>query len=244
MTGTSLRHSPGAVERHRLEFACSMAAVLTICALASCAAVTPYADPDSDAPEHRPAASQVAGSPGSYEAALGTWRTAEDINAWIGARFEYDFQRAARLSESQRARVDRVQIHSPGQFFASPSGVCVDLARFAVETLRIIDPASRPAYLMIEFDPVVISGNTLRRHWVASFRRDGQWYIFADSKRPGHVAGPYGTLEQFIDEYAGYRGRRIVSYGQRESYERTLKKRATRSDMKPLEPRAASDRAP
>lgn len=203
--------------------------ILTLCALNAFAAATPNADPNSDAPEHRPPAAVVTGMPGSYEAALRAWRTAEDVNVWIGARFEYDLPRAAQLSESQRAQTGRVAIPAPAQFFTNPSGVCVDLARFAVETLRTIDPASRPAYLMIEFDPVVVSGNILRRHWVASYQRDGQWYFFADSKRPGHVAGPYATAQQFIDDYAGYRGRSIVSYRNLESFERKLKQQAPRA---------------
>jgi len=82
---------------------------------------------------------------------------------------------------------------------------------------------------MMEFDPVVMSGNTLRRHWVASYQRDGRLYFFADSKRPGHVAGPYTTVKQFIDEYAMYRGRRIVSYKDLESYERKLKTQVPRA---------------
>jgi hypothetical protein len=101
-------------------------------------------------------------------------------------------------------------IHGAGAFYVSPSGVCVDLARFAVETLRVIDAQSNPRYLMIEFDPLTISGNTLRRHWIATFERGGQRYYFADSKRPGYVAGPYATTQAFIDDYAKYRGRRIV----------------------------------
>jgi hypothetical protein len=137
--------------------------------------------------------------------------------------------RAALLSESQRARAQRVEIHAPDSFFADPSGVCVDLARFAVETLRAVDPGSQPRYLMIEFDPAVIAGHTLRRHWLASYRRDGQLYFFADSKRPGHVAGPYTSVEDFLDEYALYRGRRVVSYRDLVSYERQTRRQAPAS---------------
>ena len=111
-------------------------------------------------------------------------------------------------------------ILTPAEFFVAPSGVCVDLARFAVETLRVVDPGATPAYVMIEFDPVAIAGNTLRRHWVVSFRKDGKHYFFADSKRPGHIAGPYESTQEFITEYARYRGRQIVSFREVESYER------------------------
>jgi hypothetical protein len=34
------------------------------------------------------------------------------------------------------------------------------------------------------------------------------------------MAGPYGSTQEFIDEYARYRGRRIVSFREAESFER------------------------
>ena len=196
---------------------------------AACANAQPAADPASDAPEARPALAAGVKLPASYAEALGTWRSVEEVNAWIGARFEYDFNRAARLSETQRAMTGRVAIHSPEAFFGKPEGICVDLARFGVETLRAIAPAAKPRYLMIEFDPVVIKGNTLRRHWVVQVERDGGLYFFADSKRPGHVAGPYTSVEAYIAEYSRYRGRPIVAHRSLDSYERRLKARAEKT---------------
>jgi hypothetical protein len=55
---------------------------------------------------------------------------------------------------------------------------------------------------------------------MATFKRDGRYYFFADSKRPGHMAGPYATVGEFIGEYAGFRGREIVSYREADSYQR------------------------
>ncbi len=202
---------------------------LAVCALASCALVPRAADPTSDAPEPRRASSRAASIPASYAKALEAWHSPEDVNAWIGARFEYDFDRAVKLSETQRARVGRVEIVNPDAFFTRPTGICVDLARFGVETLRAIAPQYKPAYLMIEFDPVVISGNMLRLHWLVMFVRDGKFYFFADSKRPGHMAGPFATVEQFIEQYAQYRGRRIVSNRGLESYQRKLKQQAPKA---------------
>jgi hypothetical protein len=103
---------------------------------------------------------------------------------------------------------------------ATPSGVCVDLARFAVETLRHIDPAPDPRYLMIEFAPVQIGDATLRWHWLASFRMDGRHYFFADSKRPGHIVGPHSSPQEFIEAYARYRGRPIVAFHELDSFQR------------------------
>lgn len=197
-----------------------LAAVAAV-VLAGCASVSIVADPASDAPEARGRGELLPLKPApTYDAALMSWQGAADVNAWIGARFEYDLSRAMRLSETQRAKTGRMPILEPREFFVVPSGVCIDLARFAVETLRVVDPGAKPAYVMIEFDPVAIAGNSLRRHWVVSFRKDGKHYFFADSKRPGHIAGPYESTQEFIAEYARYRGRQIVSFREAESYER------------------------
>lgn len=182
------------------------------------------ADPASDAPE---GAGPVVGTTpasyldaSSYAQALQRWRHAADIHAWIAAHFRYDTARALQLSETQRQKNGHMPITEPGEFFARPSGVCVDLARFALETLRRIDPDARAAYLMIEFDPLTLRGNVLRRHWLVTFESAGQRYFFADSKRPGVMAGPYASTRDFVDEYARYRGRAIVAFAERNSFER------------------------
>jgi hypothetical protein len=188
------------------------------------------ADPASDAPEPGRTTMLLADAPASYAEALQRWKGSAEVNTWIGARFEYDLQRAMQLSETQRSRSGRMPIHEPAAFFANPRGVCVDLARFAVETLRAVDPASRPGYVMIEFNPVAIRGNTLRRHWVASFQREGQTWFFADSKRPGHMAGPHADTEAFMAEYAKYRGREIVAFKEMDGYERKLRSASSSKD--------------
>ena len=210
-----------------------LCAILVVCGAG--AAVAQHADPASDAPEARALPATPWRDAASYDEALARWRDADDVNAWIGARFEYDMQRALRLSETQRERNGRLPIHAPDAFFAAPKGVCVDLSRFAVETLRRIDPASQPSYLMIEFAPQSIQGQVLRRHWVVRFQRDGQLYFFADSKRPGHVAGPYADNATYIKDYAAYRGREIVAFRDMESTERKTRTLALKQqrDVKP-----------
>jgi hypothetical protein len=205
-----------------------LAALAAAVALSACSSLPEVADPNSDAPEARAASGVPYKDAPTYAEALKVWNSADEVNAWIGARFRYDMQRAMQLSETQRQKNGRMPILAPAGFFAAPSGVCVDLARFGVETLRAIDPGAKPAYVMIEFDPVTIAGNTLRRHWVVTFERDGQRYFFADSKRPGVLAGPYASTQAFIDDYARYRGRRIVSFREAETYERRMRTLATK----------------
>ena len=184
------------------------------------------AEPSSDEPEQTRDATVVFKAAGSYAEALHIWQTPEDITGWIAANFSYDMARAMRLSETQRTTYAPLAIYHPAEFFDTKAGVCVDLSRFGVETLRHIDPKSDPKYLLIEFDPIHISGNMLRLHWLVSFKRDGQTYFFADSKRPGHIAGPYNDTREFITDYEQYRGRKIVAFREVESYQKQRRTQA------------------
>lgn len=195
----------------------------TLLLLGACAAPAERADPDSDAPETRVVAASPVPRHATYAQALAAWRTPEDLEAWIGAHFTYDMTRALVLSESARAAGRAPPVHAPAAFFERPEGICVDLARFAVESLRQVAPGLKPRYLMIEFDPARLSGQVLRRHWIATVERDGQRWFLADSKRPGTVAGPYPSVEAFVADYARYRGRTIVSFGERDSFQRTTR---------------------
>jgi hypothetical protein len=201
------------------------------------------AAPSSDEPEYARDPTIVFKAAGSYEQALQVWKSPEDINGWIAANFSYDRARALRLSETQRAKNERISIHAPSEFFRIKTGVCVDLSRFGVETLRRTDPDSDPKYLMIEFDPVQIKGDMLRLHWLVSFRRGGKIYIFADSKRPGHMAGPYNDIQAFIIEYERYRGRKIVAFRELDSYEKQRRPQAQKQE-RPRNPDTGLDSEP
>jgi hypothetical protein len=184
------------------------------------------ADSASDAPESPRDTTAVFKAADSYEQALQVWKTPEDISAWVSANFAYDTVRAMRLSETQRAKNNDFPIYTPSQFFATKGGVCVDLSRFGVETLKSIDPKSDPKYLMIEFAPMQVAGTMLRLHWLASFKREGQVYFFADSRCPGHIAGPYKDAAEFIRDYEQYRGRRILAFREVDSYQKQQRTRA------------------
>lgn len=201
--------------------------------LGGCATLPVAADPASDAPERRVVPVEPVPRHATYGEAMAAWQRPEDVNAWIGATFEYDIDRAMALSESQRADTPGPAIFDPETFFSRPEGVCVDLARFAVETLKRISPDLEARYLMIEFAPTTVRGNVLRRHWVAAYNTAEGFHVFADSKRPGVIAGPYRTVDEFIAEYQRYRGREIVAYREADSYRRTPKSRATRSERDP-----------
>ncbi len=187
------------------------------------------AEPSSDIPEYARDPTALFKAADTYEHALQVWKTPGDIHAWIAANFSYDVTRAMRLSETQRRKNGRLSIYTPSEFFTTKAGVCVDLSRFVVETLRSIDPQSDPKYLMIAFDPIQINANTLRLHWLVRFKRDGKIYFFADSKRPGHIAGPYNETREFIHDYEQYRDRKIVAFREVDSYQKQRRKQALKA---------------
>jgi hypothetical protein len=59
-----------------------------------------------------------------------------------------------------------------------------------------------------------------------SFKREGRSYFFADSKRPGYIAGPYKDAQEFINEYEQYRDRRIMTFREVASYEKQRRTQA------------------
>jgi hypothetical protein len=164
----------------------------------------------------------------SYNQALGIWKTEEDINKWVASNFIYDKGRAIKLSSNQKTKNRGISIYRPSEFFKTKAGVCVDLARFGVETLKIINPNSDPKYLMIEFAPTQVNGNTFRLHWLVSFKKDGMKYFFCDSKRPGFIAGPYDSTQVFVREYEQYRSQEIVAHMELDSYIKPKKSKLER----------------
>ena len=50
------------------------------------------------------------------------------------------------LSVLNRGDTKKVAVYSPAELYSKKKGVCVDLARFGVETLRKIFPESHPRF--------------------------------------------------------------------------------------------------
>ena len=179
------------------------------------------AEDSSDAPEYARDPKTVFKAAESYEHALLVWKTPGRYHGVDSCQFLLRHgTSAARFSETQIEKQGPIAIYTPSEFFATKSGVCIDLSRFAVETLRAIDPQTDPQYIMIEFNPIQISVNIFRRHWLGSFKRDGKTYFFADSKRPGFIDGPYMICAEFIREYERYRARNIVTFREMGSFQK------------------------
>lgn len=159
----------------------------------------------------------------SYAEAIQNWKAIEEVNNWIAENFRYDLQRARLLAGSGSRQ--KISIYAPAEVFHNKAGVCVDLARFAFETIKMIDPDLDLHYLMIEFEPLKIGNSTFRRHWLVVYQKKELLYVLADTKRPGHLSGPYSHLADFIAEYQTFRKRKIISYKLTDTYRKKLKQK-------------------
>lgn len=186
----------------------------------------------SDAPEKNTRKSDKDTT--QYLETIGRWKSIEHINQWIGQNFHYDMSRAIALG-SKRNEDPKTTIFTPEEFFKVKSGICVDLSRFAFETLKKVDPEVEAYYLMIDFEPIEIQGSIIRKHWVLAYKLKDQFYITADSKVPGTISGPYDTIQDFITGYEKFRERKIERFKLLNDYKKTQKERLVknqRSDKK------------
>jgi len=172
--------------------------------------------------------------PASYQEALKSWKSVEEINQWIRNSFSYDREKALKISSEDNE--PKPIILSPAEFYRNKSGICVDLARFGYEVLHVVMPEANAKYLMIEFEPLQEGKSVLRRHWLVIYEKEGQLYSFADSKRPGYISPPYKTLEALVEDYQTYRGRKILSYQALDTYQKNKGKKK----MKQMKRQAAS----
>jgi len=169
--------------------------------------------------------------PISYEEQLGRWRSVEELNDWIGANFVYDRTRAAKMS-SGRDRQTSPEVYAPSETYSRKTGICVDLAGFAVQALREVDQGLETLYLRIRFEPVIIEGCKFEQHWLASFRKGKEYFFFADTKRPGLISGPVESPLEFLIEYQSFRRRRIVGFELMDSFHRKLKEASVRAEVR------------
>ncbi|MEM7299411.1 MAG: transglutaminase-like domain-containing protein, partial [Bacteroidota bacterium] len=174
----------------------------------------------SDAPEQQDKKNAPSGIP--YLEILESWDHVDSVNQWIDQYFGYDMSRAIKLGEGSAER-SKTKILTPEEFYQNPSGVCLDLSRFAVESLRKISEDYKANYLMIEFEPLEIKGSIIRNHWIAVYMDDGLFNFVADSKFPGRKYEGYSDVASFINEYESLRGRKIVNYKIVPSYEKKKK---------------------
>lgn len=159
----------------------------------------------------------------SYLEAIQKWKTVYDVNHWIAENFKYDMDRAMQFANSNIQR--KATIYKPAEVFDHKKGICVDLSRFAFETVQSVNHTIGIKYLMIDFEPLEIGNSIFRKHWMVVFKENNQFYTMADTKRPGYIGGPYNDLSEWMADYQKFRKRKIISYTLMDTYEKKLKRK-------------------
>lgn len=203
-------------------------------AIATCA---PGSRPTDQEPEACVKNQADDGSPGgsapeyaSYDEARTGWKASgnapEALNAWIGANFSYD---------RSRAKSPDIRVYEPVELFEKKSGICVDLSRFAYETLKGRDtvpgiaPESDPKYLKIAFEPCKLGPKILSLHWLVRVKTGEDFYFLADSKHQGRTYGPCASTQEFVEAYQRLRCRKVLCYNERDTYRREAASRTLKT---------------
>lgn len=164
----------------------------------------------------------------NYFETVSHWSTFKDVYNWVKYNFCYDFARAQLLANNSNKK-NKISIYSPEELWIKKKGICVDLSRFAYETIQLIDSSAISNYLKIEFEPLEINGSRFVNHWLILLKEKDEFYFFADSKRPDILDGPYESVQEFIKKYEKFRGRKINSYALLNSYKKTTKKKRSKT---------------
>ena len=158
----------------------------------------------------------------NYKEAIQDWNSINDIHSWVSENFEYDFERAKRLSNNNK-ETTKVPIYKPEEFYVLKKGICVDLSRFAFESVKKVDSSIYIKYLKIKFEPLTIEGSKFVNHWLVAYKKNDKYYFFADSNRPKILAGPFNSIDEFIFDYEKFRKRNIESFNLLNSYRKKQK---------------------
>lgn len=130
----------------------------------------------------------------TYTETVSRWKSYKDVAKWMSKHFSYD---TGRITEISYPSATPLSPRTPEETFELKSGICLDAAEFAAETLNRIDPLydARKVYLGTQHGP---------DHWVCSFTMDGKLYIMdyghPNRKRVG-VYGPYNSLGEYVKFY-------------------------------------------
>jgi hypothetical protein len=124
----------------------------------------------------------------SYDAVLRNWKSHEDLVRWMEREFSFDAERFKKYEGTLP------EPRSAEETFRLKSGIYIDAARFAKETLNRMNPAYQARIAVIIMRPYTAN------HYVCSFRKDGKFFVLdfgTPLKRVTGLHGPYQTLDEY-----------------------------------------------
>jgi hypothetical protein len=136
----------------------------------------------------------------SYTEKVTRWRSYEDLVRWMEKNFSVDMDRFKKFEGT--LPVPR----APQETFQLKSGIYIDAAIFAEETLNRIDPSYKAQVV------VLITRPSGFNHYVCSFRKEGKLFILdygTPYKEVTGFRGPFPSLEGYKKFYEESHPRKI-----------------------------------
>jgi len=123
----------------------------------------------------------------SYDETVSRWKSYKDLETWMEKDFSLDTERFKRFEGTLPPP------RTPEETFKLKSGIYIDAAIFARETLNRIDPTYKAKIV------VLLIGRGAN-HYVCSFMRDAKLFIMdygTPYKTIVGVHGPFNSLEEY-----------------------------------------------
>lgn len=133
----------------------------------------------------------------SYQEAVASWKTPEDVGNWLKRNFSFDTSRQHQIvSRVKKDGQLGLRARDPEKLYQSREGYCVDAAYFSLDALNKIDPSYNARWVFVWND----EGSP--HHWVTAFDYEDKLYIM--DYGTGHnwepmqgVHGPYDSLDDY-----------------------------------------------
>ena len=142
-------------------------------------------------PSERAYSAKIA-SEKSYIEKVTQWKSYENLVRWMEKDFSVDMERFKKFEGT--LPVPR----SPQETFQLKSGIYIDAAIFAEETLNRIDPSYKARVVVLVTRPSGLN------HYVCSFNKEGKIFIMdygTPYKELTGLRGPYASLEGYKKFY-------------------------------------------
>jgi hypothetical protein len=142
-------------------------------------------------PSERAYSAKIA-SEKSYTEKVSQWKSYENLVRWMEKDFSVDMERFKKFGGT--LPVPR----SPQETFQLKSGIYIDAAIFAEETLNRIDPSYKARVVVLVTRPSGLN------HYVCSFEKEGKIFIMdygTPYKEVTGLRGPYTSLEGYKKFY-------------------------------------------
>ena len=123
----------------------------------------------------------------SYDETVSQWKSYKDLERWMEKDFSFDMERFKRFEGTLPPP------RTPEETFKLKSGIYIDAAIFAKETLNRIDPSYKAQIV------VLLIGRGAN-HYVCSLKKDGRIFIMdygTPYKTTVGVHGPFSSLEEY-----------------------------------------------